>query len=343
MKYSSKKDNSFWKLVRDFLHNYLVNVRAVSEKTISTYKDSLQMFLYYLEQEKKIKNEKVTFDVFDRDIIQDYIVWLKNNKKSKPKTINLRLTAIKSFLKYASDEDYELKDVYYGVCAIKGQKETKKPIEYLELEATKYILNAYDNDTKAHIRNKIILITMYDTGARVQEISDLKVSSLHLDDKNPYVTIIGKGKKLRNVPLTSNTVAHLKKYIEKFHLNSNSDEYLFYSKLDNKPHQLSTDSISLILKKAADIARNKCDKVPNNVHCHLLRKTKAMDLYKNGVPLPFIMQLLGHESMSTTSGFYAFATLDMMAEAINKTSSMIQSEDKIWKEKRNKDLLYSLD
>ena len=343
MKYSSKKDNSFWKLVRQFLHSYLVNVRTVSDKTISTYKDSLQIFLYYLEEEKSIKNEKVTFDVFNRDMIQDYITWLKNKKNSKPKTINLRLTAIKSFLKYASDEDYELKDVYYGVCAIKGQKDTKKPIEYLEQEATQALLSAYDNNTKAHIRNKVILITMYDTGARVQEISDLKVSSLHLDDKNPYVAIIGKGNKLRNVPLTNKTVAHLKKYIEKFHPNSNNDEYLFYSKLDNKPHQLSTDSISLILKKASAIAKAKCDKVPDNVHCHLLRKTKAMDLYKNGVPLPFIMQLLGHESMSTTSGFYAFATLDMMAEAINKTNSIVQSEDKIWKEKRNKDLLYSLD
>lgn len=343
MKYSSKKDNSFWKLVRQFLHSYLVNVRALSNKTISTYKDSIQIFLYFLEEEKNIKNEKVTFDVFNRDMIQDYITWLKNKKNSKPKTINLRLTAIKSFLKYASDEDYELKDVYYGVCAIKGQKDIKKPIEYLEQEATQAILSAYDNGTKAHIRNKIILITMYDTGARVQEISDLKVSSLHLNDKNPYVAIIGKGNKLRNVPLTDKTVAHLKKYIEKFHPNSNSDEYLFYSKLDNKPHQLSTDSISLILKKAAAIAKTKCDKVPNNVHCHLLRKTKAMDLYKSGVPLPFIMQLLGHESMSTTSGFYAFATLDMMAEAINKTNSIVQSEDKIWKEKRNKDLLYSLD
>ena len=121
----------------------------------------------------------------------------------------------------------------------------------------------------------------------------MKVSSLHLDDKKPFVTIIGKGNKLRNVPLTDKTVAHLKKYIEKFHKETFKDEYLFYSMLDNKPHQLSTDSISLILKKAADIAREKCDKVPDNVHCHLFRKTKAMDLYKNGVPLPFIMQLLG--------------------------------------------------
>lgn len=104
-----------------------------------------------------------------------------------------------------------------------------------------------------------------------------------------------------------------------------------------------TVNISLVVGTAAKMARETCNAVPENVHCHLFRKTKAMDLYKNGIPLPFIMQLLGHESMSTTSGFYAFATLEMMSDAINKSVPIIGGTEKLWKNKNAKQALYTLD
>ncbi|NDO41427.1 integrase [Thomasclavelia cocleata] len=91
------------------------------------------------------------------------------------------------------------------------------------------------------------------------------------------------------------------------------------------------------------MAKEKCDIVPERVHCHMLRKTKAMDLYKDGVPLPFIMQLLGHESMSTTSGFYAFATLEMMSQVLNKSNIKDTAEEKLWIESNTIKDLYSLD
>ena len=188
----------------------------------------------------------------------------------------------------------------------------------------------------------MILILLYDTGARVQELADLDIESLHLDVPNPYISIIGKGRKRRNVPIMRKTVAHLNSYLKEFHPSEQSAP-LFYSMRDRKPHRLSTDSISLVVGTAAKMARETCNAVPENVHCHLFRKTKAMDLYKNGIPLPFIMQLLGHESMSTTSGFYAFATLEMMSDAINKSVPIIGGTEKLWKNKNAKQALYTLD
>lgn len=315
--------------------------RNLSDKSVEAYKQSLKVYLEFLESEQEISNEKVTFDSFTRDNIKDFISWLKD-KTCSVKTINLRLTAIRSFLKYSSEEDFELRGVYTEVCSVKKVKEEKKPIVYLQSEATAAILAAYDTVTAKHRRNRMMLIMLYDTGARVQELADMNISSLHLREQNPFVTLIGKGRKSRNVPLLNKTVQHLQVYLKEFHPEMNECP-LFYSLLDGKPHRLSTDSISLVLKTAANKARENCDAVPERVYCHMIRKTKAMDLYKKGVPLPFIMQLLGHESMSTTSGFYAFATLEMMYDAMNKATPTLDKEVKLWKKEDVKKLLYSLD
>lgn len=341
MKYKRKKDKDFWQMARAYLHDFMPAVRNQSDKSVAAYKQSLNSYLTFLESKKGLKEDQVTFDAFSRNNVKDFVEWL-HKKKYAPKTINLKLTAIRSFLKYCADEDFELRGIYNDVCTVRKIKEEKKPIEYLQPEATKAILTSYDTRTAKHRRNRMILILLYDTGARVQELSDLSISSLHLDVLHPYVTLIGKGRKTRNVPVMNKTVAHLRKYLNEFHPDL-KEAPLFYSRLDGKPHQLSTDSISLILKTAANAARVTCPEVPKNIHCHLIRKTKAMDLYRNGVPLPFIMQLLGHESMSTTSGFYAFATLEMMTEAMNKAAPAFEDDEKIWKKAAIKKLLYSLD
>ena len=270
-------------LARSYLHDYMFAVRNLSDKSVEAYKQSLKTYLSFLKESKSLAEARVTFDAFTRDNVKEYVAWLKN-KDYSAKTINLKLTAIRSFLKYCSEEDFELRGVYTDVCTVKKIKEDKKPIEYLVPEATAAILSAYGLKTAKHRRNRMMLILLYDSGARVQELADLMVSSLHIDAANPYITLVGKGRKSRNVPLMSKTVKHLKIYLKEFHPNGD-DSPLFYSLSDGRPHKLSTDSISLILKNAADTARKSCESVPENVHCHLMRKTKAMDLYKNGVPL----------------------------------------------------------
>jgi integrase/recombinase XerD len=178
----------------------------------------------------------------------------------------------------------------------------------------------------------MMLILLYDTAARVSELLELTIGSLHIDSEIPYITIYGKGRKYRNIPLMDKTQQHLKRYLNEFHLLNVKDEPLFYCVTYGKRHRLSADIMETMLNKYTRKCIGSGVEMPDSPHCHMIRKTRAMDLYQSGVPLTHIQQLLGHEDLSTTSGFYAFATLDTLAKAMNKVSGETSS-DKKWNNK----------
>lgn len=206
MKLKRKKDKSFWIMARLYLHDYMPVIRNLSDKSVEAYKQSLKSYLSFLEKEKLLKDDNVTFEAFSREDIMEFVEWLKSSGYS-PKSINLKLTAIRSFLKYCGKEDFNLKALYTEACSIKKLNEEHHPILYLQPKATAAILVAYDTKISKHRRNRMMLILLYDTGARVQELADLNVSSLHLDASTPFITLVGKGRKSRNVPLMNKTVA----------------------------------------------------------------------------------------------------------------------------------------
>ena len=111
MKYKRKKDKNFWLLARSYLHDYMPVTRNLSDKSVEAYKEALKTFLRFLKEEKGITEEKVIFDVFCSDNIKGFVGWLKENGYAA-KIVNLKLTAIRSFLKYCSEEDFELRGVY---------------------------------------------------------------------------------------------------------------------------------------------------------------------------------------------------------------------------------------
>jgi site-specific recombinase XerD len=291
----------------------------MSPATIDAYKDGLECYLRYLADARHVARADVSFDWFRRDHVKGWAKWMAEERRNAPKTIALRLTAVTSFLAYAAQEDITLAALREEAASVKPPKNPKSPVAFLPNAATRAILAAHRGATAKSRRNRMLLIFLYDTAARVSEVTGATLGDVRLGDA-PFAVLRGKGRKTRNMPIMAETANHLRVYLDEFHPEPDPSAPLFHSRKNGRPGALSPDTVSRVLKQAGDLARGGCPEIPARLHCHLIRKTRAMDLYQDGVPLPLIMQMLGHEAMSTTSAFYAFATQQMMADAIRKAT-----------------------
>jgi site-specific recombinase XerD len=310
---------------RDYLHGYLPKARGLSPKSIQAYRISLECFLGYLTEAEGIDRAQVGFEHFDRVHLKAWLAWMHEQRHYAPRTIALRLTAIKTFLAYSGHEDITLIALSQAAKALRAPASPRTPIEYLTEPETRAVLAAHAGATTKSRRNRMLLILLYDTAARVSEITELTLHDLALTPPG-HIILTGKRNKTPTIPISSTTIEHLRVYLAEFHPNHAqlpATRPLFYSRHHGHPSKLSTDTVAAVLKTAARAARKDCPTLPENIHCHMLRKTKAMDLYQHGIPLPIIMRLLGHENTSTTSAFYAFATLDMMRDAVNAATPAI--------------------
>lgn len=315
----------FFAFARGFLHTYMPTIRTLSPKTVEAYRISLECFLIFLVDCEHVERAKVSFDHFDRAHLKSWMAWLAGDKHYSARTITLRISAVKAFLAYAAAEDVTLVALSQSARTLKPPAAPRKPIEYLTEPETRAVLAAFTGRTAKSRRNRMLLILLYDTAARVGEITGLTLADLSLT-KPGHAMLTGKRDKTRIVPLTDKTIEHLRVYLNEFHPNTArqpATRPVFYSLRRGQPTGLSTDTVSAVLKQAAATARKTCPTVPARIHCHMLRKTKAMDLYQQGIPLPIIMRLLGHENASTTAAFYAFATVDMMRAAVDAATPAI--------------------
>jgi len=336
MKGNRKSGRQFWQYVRDYLTVNLPRIRCLSPRTVDSYRQSIALYCLFLKEQSGIEFSNVSFQHLTRDSVAKFIQWLRKERSCGSSTCNLRLSSLKSFLKYCADEDISLYSVYQEVKKMPLMKTSKIPVGYMSETALKVLLGQPDIRTAKGVRNRMIIMVLYDTGTRVQELVDMKAADLHLEARNPFIVVTGKGGKTRSIPLMDRTVAHLKEYLRRFHtdLVDGNSAPLFYSIRSSIPHMLSTDIVSFMLKNYGEQAARMCSEVPQRVYPHLIRHTRAMHLYRSGMPLSYVADFLGHANVNTTE-IYASADVEMLRNAMAKADPELTKEIPLWKDEEN--------
>lgn len=314
-----KQDDSFFKHVRGFLTVFLPKNKCYSNHTVKAYRDTINLFRKFLWEEKAISFTDITFDKINHEVIYEFLTWLQNTRCCEASTKNLRLAAMKSFFHYCAMEDPVLMAIYMDIQKVQPQRLVRKRVEYMSETALKVLLNQPNVASRCGQRDRFLMILLYDTGARIQEVLELRLKDIHLKDQTPCIYLTGKGNKTRAVPLMDKTIAHLHEYMKMFHPDGflKNDQYLFYTLVKGLKGKMSEDNVSCFLKRYAESAHQVCSEVPLRMHAHLFRHTRAMHLYQAGIPLSYIKDFLGHVSVNTTD-IYASTDISMMRTALEK-------------------------
>ena len=283
----------------------------------------------------------MNFDNCNKENIYSFLLYLRDEKSNSASTINLRLSAIKSFFKYCGEEEIELYKHYTKIKTIHNFKGSKKnKVEYLTSQQLKLLFEAPDIGLKIGRRDRFLMILMYETGMRLNEILSLKLENIISSAEDVEIKIFGKGAKYRTVPLLKPAIKHLNVYLKEFHPLNNQSDYLFYVNHSGRRDKLSPGTVDAFLKKYAHKINEENDDFPINLHAHMLRHSVAMSMYKNGIPISYVKDFLGHSDISTTS-IYAYADNEDIKKALEAVQKNIPSsnvKEKKWRGKE-KDLL----
>ena len=320
-------NNRFSKLVQTFLTSYIISECNYSNNTKVSYSTTFYLFIQYLNSQNNIKPNNIEIELINKDTIVDFLNWLEIERHASISTRNQRLASIKSFYKFVQTNEPDLFNICSQILSIKNKKAPKKIISYFLEDEIKIIIN-YFNSQK-NLKYLTIICVLYDTGARVSELVNIKLNDLNLSE-NASIKLHGKGNKIRIVPISKELVSLINKYLKEVYINYN--DFLFYS---NQKKQYNRKSINYILNKTVQELKLLYPlKFQGNYSPHSLRHSKGTHLYNNGTPLLYIKDFLGHSSVTTTE-IYATPDSKKQREQILNNAKEIKIKNKYSNKKKD--------
>lgn len=308
-------ETDFAQYITGFLSRYLPGQRNLSKNTISSYRDAFKLFLVYCESEENLKINKISIADITPALLIRYLAWLEHFRGCGIATRNQRLAAFKSFFHYVVGVDPKHLLLCQQILGIPMKKSSRPRMSFFSPEGLHRLLRQPDTATKNGRRDHAMLVLLYDTAARVQEVINLSVRDIRLEQP-ATVVLHGKGRKTRVVPISAKTASIMEQYFkERGYIGApgNLDFRVFTNSRNCK---LTRAGIAHILARhVKSMLTSDRDLVPKSVSPHSLRHSKAVHLLRSGVPLIYIRDFLGHASVKTTE-IYAKVDAEETRKAI---------------------------
>jgi integrase/recombinase XerD len=308
------KVNQLTQVVQSFFSSYLPVERALRTHTIMAYRDTIKLYLKYLTRKQKIPIQQLGLDQLTAKSVLAFVEDCTSGRKNTTKTTNQRLAVLKSFFAYLMNIDPTRMNQYERISHLKSRRVPYRPVEYLERNEVEAVLGGIDRSSSRGKQHHAALLFLYNTGARAQELCDVRIADLRLE-KPFLVGLHGKGNKLRQVPLWKETVEAIGSIVTPG--GASFDDRPVFT--NQKGEKLTRFGLRYILNAYVEKAAEKIPAIKlKKVGPHTIRHTTAMHLLQSGVDITVIKAWLGHVDLNTTHG-YVEIDLKMKEQALQKT------------------------
>jgi len=324
------KTDALFSSLSEYFGTYLPDVKGLSDNTIISYQYAFQLLFDFLDEEKGMPPEKVTFDALSSEAILEYLAWLENKRGCSAVTRNLRRTAISSFAKYAIKTNFsDALRFFSDVREIPKKKTPKTPdIKYFTQEEIAIVMNAQDTNRPIGKRDLMLLSLLYASGARAQELCDLTLNDIYFGEET-NINLVGKGRKARMVTIPENCAEMLKNYLNGRGLDtSNAKDRLRHIFSSQTHEHMSISCIEAIVKKYMAKVKGECPHLfkRKKYTPHSFRHSIAVHMLECGESLVVIKAFLGHESIATTA-IYASVTPELANKYLRERGRALDDVD----------------
>jgi site-specific recombinase XerD len=299
-------------LLESYFTQRLMTQREASPHTIASYRDTFRLLLNFAQKQCSRSPSALNLTDLDAPLVSAFLDDLEKQRGSSISSRNVRLTAIRSFFRYAAYEEPAQSAHIQRVLAIQNKRQTRPMISFLVREEIEALLAAPDQRTWNGRRDHALLRLAVQTGLRLSEVTSLDRQSLVLDT-GARIQCQGKGRKTRCTPLTKQTAAVLRAWLKE---PARGTTNALFPSVHGK--RLSSDAVQYLLAKYVAIAQQRCPTLQEKrVTFHSLRHSSAMELLAAGVDTSVIALWLGHENVETTQ-IYLHAHLALKEAALAK-------------------------